>query len=376
MRFHVAFLLICHVSLAQMLEVPQRSGLSPTGSQLVSLLAPLSLAAREDRIFQEIMSGNVPAFLRTLVKVTYAQGGKSISVWTTPDYLSLGSDDDYFLIPMTPILAQRIANELDCSMPTKLLVDRIYSAASLKLRPQPIPWSAEMVTIPVFSQHNDSVHALRDPHLPTHPVGTLVGGHKKDVIISHKIYSELKTNVPSPVVIYGWHQLNGIPIQPVYNGHVDWYADYSHGIRLVSDSMQVDGEWMLYRTLVADGALYTLVADAGPITKPYYASPTGVGDDGGGQPEGFQLYQNYPNPFNPATNIEWRMKQAGWVKVSVIDLRGREVAVLLDGEVSAGSHTAVWDASWAASGVYVYKLSLLGPHGIGTSLARHMLLVR
>ena len=38
---------------------------------------------------------------------------------------------------------------------------------------------------------------------------------------------------PNRVAIYGWHYLNGQPIQPTYAGHVDWYIDYSHGIRPV-----------------------------------------------------------------------------------------------------------------------------------------------
>ncbi|MFZ2324125.1 MAG: hypothetical protein WAV89_10550 [Ignavibacteriaceae bacterium] len=145
---------------------------------------------------------------------------------------------------MTPLLAQRVCNNLNCTLPTKKMVDQIYTSAPCKLRPQPIPPSAEMITVPVFAQHNDSVKTLRFPVIPEYPHGTLVGGTNKDVIISNYIYQNLKTNVPKPVVIYGWHQLNGVPIQPVYNGHSETYADYSHGIRLVLDSALVDGNFI------------------------------------------------------------------------------------------------------------------------------------
>jgi len=44
------------------------------------------------------------------------------------------------------------------------------------------------------------------------------------------------------VAIYGWHKLDGKPIQPLYTGHVDWYVDYSHGIRLVSRTIYIDNK--------------------------------------------------------------------------------------------------------------------------------------
>ena len=171
---------------------------------------------------------------------------------------------------MTPLLAQRICNALNCTMPTKKMVDQIYSTAPCKLRPQPIPPSPAMITVPVFAQHNDSVMSIRLPVLPQYPFGTLVGGTKKDVIISNKIYQNLNPNVPKPVVIYGWHQLNGIPIQPVYNGHEETYADYSHGIRLVLDSVLVDETPTTFTQLLANPDLCILVSDEGTILKPYY----------------------------------------------------------------------------------------------------------
>jgi hypothetical protein len=73
-------------------------------------------------------------------------------------------------------------------------------------------------------------------------------------------------------------------------------------------------------------------------------------------PEGFRLHECYPNPFNPATTIEYSLASAGPVTLKVYDALGREVAVLVDGELPAGSYAARWDASGAASGVYVVRL--------------------
>ncbi len=254
---------------AQSLPLPPRPDDAPRGRAFINLITNLSREERENQIFSQIMRGNVPDFLRQLVAVeaTAFIGGKQDTVryYVTPDYLAVGTDDDYFLTPMTPLLAQKLADSLGCSLPTKKMVDDIYCAATVKLRPQPIAPSAAMITVPVFAQHNDSVWSLRQPLLTQHPLGELVGGTKKDVIISNKIYNNLKPNVPKPVVIYGWHQLNGVPIQPVYNGHEETYADYSHGIRLVQNAITINGQPTTVAAVLKDATLNVLLSDEGAI---------------------------------------------------------------------------------------------------------------
>ena len=262
-------------SYTQTLPVPSRSLDAMSGSAFVNLIWSVPREEREEQIYAQVIAGNIPNFMRQLSTVTANAniGGSDYSVkyFVIPEYLAVGSDSDYFLCPMTPLLAQRICNTLNCTLPTKKMVDQIYTSASCKLRPQPIPPSAEMITVPVFAQHNDSVRTLRFPVIPQYPLGTSVGGTKKDVIISNYIYQNLKTNVPKPVVIYGWHQLNGVPIQPVYNGHGETYADYSHGIRLVLDSVIVNDSSMTFAQLLANSTLCSLVSDEGTILKPYYS---------------------------------------------------------------------------------------------------------
>jgi hypothetical protein len=55
------------------------------------------------------------------------------------------------------------------------------------------------------------------------------------------------------VAIYGWHTIDAKPIQPVYAGHVNWYVDYSHGIRLIAQKVKIDGAWLDYTALFGDG---------------------------------------------------------------------------------------------------------------------------
>ena len=75
------------------------------------------------------------------------------------------------------------------------------------------------------------------------------------------------------------------------------------------------------------------------------------------QPRSIQLFPAYPNPFNPTTTISYALSRASHTTLTVYDLLGREVAVLVDERVAAGDHQVVFDASRLASGVYLYKLS-------------------
>lgn len=71
----------------------------------------------------------------------------------------------------------------------------------------------------------------------------------------------------------------------------------------------------------------------------------------------FSLEQNYPNPFNPTTTIQFSLPNEGHTKLTVFDVLGREVAVLVDDLMTVGSHTLSFDAgSQLASGVYLYRL--------------------
>ena len=216
---------------AQQLPLPPRANDAISGSAFKDQIASLSLEDRENQIYQQIINGNVPDFLRNLIPISFTEtiqdSTYEVTYYAIPDYLAVGSDSDYFLMPMTPILAQKISNSLDFTLPTKQMVDQIWSHASVKLSPAPITASPQMTTIPVMWQHNLMVKDQRAPTLDDEPLGALVAGHKKDVIISNKIYG----NSSRRVVIYGWHYQNGNPIQPVYSGHAETYADYSHGIR-------------------------------------------------------------------------------------------------------------------------------------------------
>ena len=250
------------------LPLPDKNAIS--GRDFMNRIENLSLEEREEQIFQQIMNGNIPSFLRPLIPITFSSSINNVNYTVTyyviPDYLAVGSDSDYFIIPMTPILAQKIANAIHFTLPTKKMADQIWSTASVKLAPTPIPPSPKMTTIPVMWEHNTQLKVQRQETLQIAPLGVLVAGHKKDVIISNKIHK----NSSKPVVIYGWHYQNGTPIQPVYAGHSQTYADYSHGIRLVQDSVLINNQVDLISKVLQDAKKSSLFSDEGVIEKPFY----------------------------------------------------------------------------------------------------------
>ncbi|MGE5352521.1 MAG: phosphodiester glycosidase family protein, partial [Acidobacteriota bacterium] len=75
-----------------------------------------------------------------------------------------------------------------------------------------------------------------------------------------------------------------------------------------------------------------------------------------GGPESFALKQNYPNPFNPSTMIEFTTKEFSHVSLKVYDILGREISVLMDKDLQAGSYKVSFNAQMFSSGVYFYRL--------------------
>jgi D-alanyl-D-alanine carboxypeptidase len=76
-----------------------------------------------------------------------------------------------------------------------------------------------------------------------------------------------------------------------------------------------------------------------------------------GLPEAFKLDQNYPNPFNPSTTIKYELPKSSQVTLSVYDILGRQVSVLVNEKGDAGLHEVKFDGSNLASGVYFYRLA-------------------
>jgi hypothetical protein len=123
-----------------------------------------------------------------------------------------------------------------------------------------------------------------------------------------------------------------------------WLAS---GVWMVKDkapSVSMDLSSYGYGTYQIPGQIYELTA------------PTRINNINTTIPDKFVLYQNYPNPFNPTTNIKFQIRDSRFVTLKVFDALGREVAILVNENLSAGSYNVDWNASAYPSGVYFYKL--------------------
>ena len=241
-------------------DIPPRAANAMTGTAFIASLALLSREEREAAIRRELFAGNIPSFLRKLRTVEATAVGSdsvkhTIAYEVMPDYLAIGSDEDFVRMPMIPYTAQDFCDAFGFVLPTRKMVNDIWAAAQTHLDPRPLTVLRESPN--TFLQH----HRIIEDQLKGVPRGTFVAGIKKDIVVTSKLSEH-----PQRVAIFGWHYMNGQPIQPLYTGHVDWYVDYSHGIRPIRRWMRVDGVPRTFEQILGDSLQRNLLSDEGEIT--------------------------------------------------------------------------------------------------------------
>lgn len=227
-----------------------------TGNEFYHQAFAMKWKERDSLAVKEVLAGNVPSFLKKFVAIDVSAvdsaTGKTnkATYYVAPDYLAIGSDDDWARINITPYAAQKIADSFNCFLPTRRISDDIYKAAKLKL--EPVPMYAFRDSTPTMWHHHLIVEGQRKGRRG------LIAGIQKDVVISEKISRDPR---PERVAIYGWHKPDGKPIQPLYTGHIFWWVDYSQGIRLVYRKIKVNGSWMDYTEVLKHPVLQRLLCD-------------------------------------------------------------------------------------------------------------------
>jgi hypothetical protein len=250
---------------AQQQKFPLRRPTAPSGSEFARQVAVMSEAARDRAIESELLAGNIPSFLRQLAPVSLTGQGSGgttvrVTICVLPDYLSIGFDADFLLVPMRLATALRIASRYGYTLPTSKMVDAIYDQSTVHLLPQPLPASDQMRSTEYYVHHNQLISEQRMALGAR--LGLLTSGHKKDIVIDARLWRSLER-----VAIYGWHRGSHDPIQPLSTVHGARYADYSHGVRLVSTIVYVNGERRSIFSALADPQLAKILNTGGPIPR-------------------------------------------------------------------------------------------------------------
>ncbi|MEM6566630.1 MAG: hypothetical protein AAF665_19420 [Pseudomonadota bacterium] len=250
--------------------MPRRKGGAAGASSVLAGVRSVDGVKRDQMVVSELLKGNMPSFQRNLVPVTLSgptsDGGvANITLCVTPDYLALGSDSDFVRVPLGLDGASRVAKSFNMVLPTPRVVDAIYRQSKTRLSPSPMTPGAQMTSTNYFMRHNDTVEAQRRSAGATH--GNLIAGHKKDVVLTTRLASNR-----GRVAIYGWHRPNGKPIQPLSTVHGAGYADYSHGIRLVSRTAYLNGQEVDLHQIMANPRYAGIISHEGPMGRAVLAS--------------------------------------------------------------------------------------------------------
>jgi len=244
-------------------QIPKRAYKAMAGSLVMNGVRKIGGNDRDTALTKQIAAGNLPKFLRHLSAVVLKgsdANGKEIDVTicVMPDYLSVGSNGDFVRTPLGLPSAAAIADDLGFMLPTTKMVDAIYRQAKVHLAPSPMSPTNQMSSTTYLMQHNRTVQLSLAKF--GHTSSALTAGQKKDLVLTSRLRS-----ARGRVAIYGWHRLNGRPIQPLSTVHGAQYADYSHGIRLVSQTAYVNGKPQSLETMLQNPMLSKIVSNEGPI---------------------------------------------------------------------------------------------------------------
>lgn len=210
-----------------------------------------------------------------MIEVPVGVSPHRASIFVAADYFTIGEEGDRMRCPLSGPGAQAVADATQMMLPTPKMVDAIWRAARTKL----VPITGGEVGIRIATEDQCSPRAFaahdvaiaRQLHLRPDPdVPGLVAGHKKDVVLTNRLTREFRAATgfggPSQVAIYGWHRPGGVPIQPLSTVHEARYSDYSHGVRLVSPTMMLDGQPVPVADVLASSLHAGLLSYEGVLT--------------------------------------------------------------------------------------------------------------
>lgn len=269
-----------------------------------------------------------------------------------------GALTDGLIGPFTGFFVETLAESPSLTVPTTAQVEGTSTFLG-KVGPNPIPTIELMVRNEAgyrnsaWVQFSENGSAGRDPMdalklVPLSPEYVQVASHSaaygKPLDINHLPAEAGRIEIPVSAfgTVSGSHRI-AFDAGSLPGGWSASLRDNTTGTTYAS------GQEIAF---VPDGAAqsaeeprFTLIVERGESTD--IDSPV---------PGAFRLAQNFPNPFNPTTVITFSLPTSHHARLTVYDLLGREVAVLVDGTMTAGTHRIAFDASNLSSGVYLYRL--------------------
>lgn len=238
-------------------ELPERDGFAMGGQDFMASIEGLRGSEREAAIFEEIIEGNIPKFLRENVKIplemTYRGQRITGHLLASPSFLAIGSDDDFVTIPMSLDTARQLALTLGFTLPTRKIVQEIAKLGH-PVAPHLMTANQHMVSSKRYEQH----HRLTFQSRAKLPLSELVYGFKKNLVLTPKLQSE-----PGKLALFGWRLPRGSWIQPLRLPHESHYVDYSHGVRMIAPFMWIEGEKVSLYEVAQHPVYHRLISDEG-----------------------------------------------------------------------------------------------------------------
>jgi hypothetical protein len=240
-------------------RLPPPADLIIGGSDLAKALEPMTIKQREQAALELFQRGYFPDSLRQLKPISVEGNGHQLTYWVTPDYLSLGNDQDFVLLPLSWTSVKKLAQAWGFVLPTPKMVDQIFKQADRVIWPRALPPTREMVDMPYVIRHSQWIQAEEALQWEK---DLLYAGHKKDIVMSSQLLKR-----KDKIAIYGWQNIvAGENIQPLCLWHGKNYVDYSHGVRMVARQMLLDGRLISMQDVLDNPETADLLSNEGAFS--------------------------------------------------------------------------------------------------------------
>ena len=253
--------------------------MATTGTDFLNEISSMKTAPEwSAAALRHLLNGESPSWIDSkhwLPVTAQIDDGKGtvhrLTYYVSPDYISVGTDQDFALAVLTPMDAQKLADSIGAILPTRRMALAIYNAASQKIPLSDVknppsgsgiaPLAVSQIDTPGAISNARAIDRLR---YTVPPQNGIIDGHRKNVVIGPNLDG-------SKVAIYGGAggSVDGVFWQPYSTIHDSTYADYSHGTRLIfrlaslSDPTSGSVTPIDMQAVFSDPILSQLVSDQG-----------------------------------------------------------------------------------------------------------------